>query len=485
MGKILTNKEFIEKSKKIHGEKYDYSKVNYINGKTKVIIICPIHGEFEQLPGVHMSGHHCPKCASMRRKEKLSSNTEEFIKKAKLIHGDKYNYSKVVYKGNRQKVTIICPIHGEFQQTPFCHLQNNGCPKCGTYNKSNDKSRKGYKIIKYTTDSFIEKAKSIHGDKYDYSKTVYISKRLPVTIICPIHGEFKQTPEKHLIGHGCQKCGIEKVGRKNALTTEEFIRRSKEKFGDKLSYELVEYKDNQTQVTLICPIHGEFKQLPTSHLQSILGCPMCGVDDRSKKTMLDVKDFISTSNEVHNNFYDYTKVEYKGNSTNVEIICPKHGSFLQTPYVHMKGCGCPKCAQEKMTSKIEEKTKNKLISNNILFEEQKKFDWLYYKGKLKLDFYLPDYNIAIECQGGQHFASTNFFGGNENFENAVKRDIVKYEKCKANGIKILYVLGGEVVKWLKHHSFPSMTNRIYHQGNVFYTIDEIINHILNHKNGYE
>ena len=127
--------------------------------------------------------------------KKLS--TEEWIQKAKKVHGDKYDYSKVKYYNAHTKVCIICPIHGEFWQTPASHLMGNACPKCGGKTKLN-------------TDKFIHRAKEIHGDKYDYSKVEYINATTKVCIICPIHGEFWQTPAKHLSGKGCKKCGIER-----------------------------------------------------------------------------------------------------------------------------------------------------------------------------------------------------------------------------------------------------------------------------------
>ena len=127
MSKKLTTEEFIKRAEEIHGKgKYDYSRVEYKNNYTKITIICPIHGEFEQRPNSHLSGYGCPNCSNERKR----SNTEEFIRKAREVHGDKYDYSKVVYKGALIKVTIICPIHREFEQRPNDHLRGKGCAKC-------------------------------------------------------------------------------------------------------------------------------------------------------------------------------------------------------------------------------------------------------------------------------------------------------------------------------------------------------------------
>ena len=172
MTKKMTNSEFIAKARKIHNEKYDYSKVEYINNRTKVCIICPIHGEFWQTPNAHLNGQDCPKC-----KGKIKLTLEKFIEKAKKVHGDKYDYSKVEYINNHTKVCIICPIHGEFWQTPQHHLKGVGCPKC-------------YGNFRKTTEQFIEEARKVHGDKYDYSKVEYVNATTKVRIICPKHGEF-------------------------------------------------------------------------------------------------------------------------------------------------------------------------------------------------------------------------------------------------------------------------------------------------------
>jgi very-short-patch-repair endonuclease/transposase-like protein len=175
---------FISKAIKIHKDRYDYSKVNYINAKTKINIICKLHGEFEQTPSNHLSKYNCQKCA-----KNFKLDTLEFIEKAKEIHKDIYDYSKVNYINADTKIIIICKIHGEFTQQPDFHINRKcGCPKC--FNKSD-------------TLQFIEKAKKIYENKYDYSKVEYINNRIPVIIICKIHGEFMQQPNTHIN----QKCG--------------------------------------------------------------------------------------------------------------------------------------------------------------------------------------------------------------------------------------------------------------------------------------
>lgn len=191
-------KDFKEKAKAVHGDKYDYSKVEYEKSSKKVCIICPKHGEFWQTPNSHLNGRGCKECSCEETHIKQKKTNDEFIHEAIKVHGDKYDYSKVKYSNCKTKVCIICPEHGEFWQMPNKHLSGQGCPKC-----AQERLAKGQTL---TTESFIERAKMVHGDKYDYSKVDYKSYDEPVCIICPEHGEFWQTPDSHLQGSGCQMC---------------------------------------------------------------------------------------------------------------------------------------------------------------------------------------------------------------------------------------------------------------------------------------
>lgn len=181
--------QFVEEAVEVHGTKYDYSKVQYVNNHTKVIIVCSIHGEFEQTPKSHLRGYQCNKCT----KEASRLTTEEFITRAVKVHGDQYDYSGTTYKDMKNKVSIICPIHGKFTQNPYDHLQGRGCRKCGGTSP-------------LTTEEFIERAKRVHKDKYNYSKSKYKLTDIKMEIMCPKHGSFWQSAHAHLNGSGCSVC---------------------------------------------------------------------------------------------------------------------------------------------------------------------------------------------------------------------------------------------------------------------------------------
>ena len=251
---------FIEKARKVHGDKYDYSKVEYVNSHTKICIICPEHGEFWQTPNNHLCGKGCNECGKRIVSLKKSSNTDDFITKAKKVHGNKYDYSNVVYVKNNEKIKIICPIHGGFEQTPLTHLSGCGCPKCFGKNKNNL--------------DFIEQSKKIHGDKYDYSKVIYKGVDYVVKIICPIHGEFEQTPRNHLNGHGCQKCAYNKISNVLSYTNEIFAEKANVVHNNKYHYDKVNYNNSKDKVIITCPEHGDFIISPDKHLQG-QACPKC------------------------------------------------------------------------------------------------------------------------------------------------------------------------------------------------------------------
>lgn len=275
---------------------------------------------------------------------------------------------------------------------------------------------------KLTTEEFIEKAKKIHGDKYDYSKVNYINSSTNVCIICPEHGEFYMTPSNFLSNHNCPGCS-----KGNSL--KDFIKKADIIHNHKYDYSRVVYTNGRTKVDIVCNKHGIFRQTPINHVSG-RGCPSCNLDNKRKA----FENFLQEAQIIHGNKYNYDLVNYKNNHTKICITCPEHGAFWQRAYDHLKGVGCPKCKN----SHLEVEVKNCLISNLIKFEQQKTWKWLTYKSNQYVDFYLPDYNIVIECQGLQHFQEIEFFGGVELYEDTKLRDKNKLDLCTKNGIKVLY-----------------------------------------------
>lgn len=280
--------------------------------------------------------------------------TESWVKLAKERWNYDYDYSKVEYKGSKEKVCIICNaldedgnVHGEFWQEANSHLYHGKrCPKCQGCSKK-------------TTEQFIKDAKKVHGDKYDYSKFIYNGNKHPGIIICPIHGEFLQAPVHHI----CQKSE----------------------------------------------------------------CPKC---NRSFKT---TEQFIEEANNVHFNKYDYSKTEYVHSHKLVTIICPKHGEFQQTPNSHLSGKGCPRCILKSQTMIFETL---KLDFPELTFIWEYKSEWL---GNQRIDIFVPEYKIAIEYNGAQHYKPVDIFGGKDQLVIQVEQDYLKMEKCKQNNVELLII----------------------------------------------
>ena len=268
MGKRLTTEEFIKKSREVHGDKYDYSKVEYYNSKEKVCIICPKHGEFWQIPRDHYGKKAgCPKCGIESIKSKTSDTKEDFIKKAREKWEDFYNYDKINYINSKTKVEIICPIHGSFWQRPNDHLSNYGCPKCGIEKRAKNTTTS---VKDFVRDLYIK-----FGDKIKLNEDTYINLLTPAEFACPIHGVFINKPAYvYKTKHGCPKCGYIEGGKLNKLSLEEFIQKAKKVYSDFYDYSKVEYIHTEEKVCIICPEHGEFWVTPHAFLQGCK-CPKC------------------------------------------------------------------------------------------------------------------------------------------------------------------------------------------------------------------
>lgn len=316
---------------------------------------------------------------------------EEFEKRANELHNCKYKYHGDYVKGSIE-VTITCPLHGDFKQTPYHHLQGQGCPVCGR--------EKNARKCSYSKEKFIEMAKKVHKHKYDYSEIEYVNSKTPINIICATHGVFSQTPDNHLRGHGCPRCALK------YRNLDSFIEDSRKIHSDKLNYDNVVYNG--------------------VHEKVLLGCNVCG------------------------------------------------RLFWQTPHDNLSGKSCPHCRESKLERQIYEILNEK----SIPFERWYRFDES--DRRVSLDFYLPDHKIGIECQGEQHFRPVNFSGNadlsicEEEFERNIIRDKRKYERCKEIGIKLLYF----VPKMFENCVNDPKLGNFYKKGNTFSKIEDILTVLL-------
>lgn len=292
---LVSTASFVAEAIEVHGNRYNYEKVNCKTAKGKVTIICKEHGAFQQSYSNHVKHKQgCPKCAG-----KMKKTTEEFISDACMVHGDTYDYSLVDYKGKARKIAIICRKHGVFEQTPNTHLNGAGCMLCHR------------DAMTTSVVEFIVKAREIHGDKYDYDQVAFTRLTDKITITCPQHGPWEAVAADHVHKRrGCPTCSGYK------LTRDEFIRRANFLHGDKYDYGLTVYDGYSSPVTITCPKHGNFTQTPDSHLQG-KGCRMCANVGPSKGQR-EILDFISQHAKAVEEY------KFDGSRRAFDIYLPEH-----------------------------------------------------------------------------------------------------------------------------------------------------------------
>lgn len=339
-----------------------------------------------------------------------------FIKRAKERYGDRYNYDNINYVNRREPILIHCNKHNiDFNQMPSSHLSNNGCPMCYTETYSLD------------TEKFIKRAKEVHGDKYDYSRTVYKRSNLPVEIICPIHGVFTNIANNHLKGAGCHKCSnqihIHRQKCPDKVLLERFLRKAKNLYGDRYDYSRVNVRESKP--LFYCNIHHkEFRQERRNHLR-YAGCKACAVE----KQALSKDEFIRRAKLVYGEQFDYSLVNYINSYTKVKIKCKTHGIIEVIPYDHLRGkAGCPKCS----ASSFEQKAYNILEKYKIPYIREYKIDGFDYR----YDICIPDVKVLIELHGPQHYSNTHFFN---TIKDQEERDRDKAIIARANGYQIFTI----------------------------------------------
>lgn len=350
----------IEKFNKAHNNKYDYSKSEYVNARTKIIIICPIHGEFQQIPRKHAAGQGCPKCSAKHTNDYRVLSTEEFINRARAKHGPIYDYNKSRYINSTTKIEIVCPTHGTFWQNPHSHTKGRGCPKC--------------KIVKNIVDynDVIKQAKSIHNNLYEYGSIIDNK----IEIICREHGRFLSSIRQHLLGSGCKKCNYK--NNKHKLSMEEYLKR--------IDYKCINFGNEY--ITFNCTKHGDFN-ININNIRNGAACKKCAYEKLSDDNRLDIGEFLSRSSKIHNNKYSYDKVKYINQNTKIIISCPQHGDFEQTPKKHMDGQGCKKCN----ISKCQLDLYNALADSRIILNDRIALC------PYEIDIYWPEEMVGVEVDG--------------------------------------------------------------------------------------
>ena len=315
MGRKITTEEIIQRIVEVHGDKFDLSRLVYVNCRTKVEIICKEHGSWKTKTEQLLRGQGCPQCGLVLQGEKRRLSQEDFLSKCYEVHGNQYDYSKIDYQGMVIKVIIGCLEHGDFEQTPSSHLNGSGCPDCGL-NSQKEKRR-------LPLEDFISRSIITHGKKYNYSKVDYINNSKEVEIICSKHGSFSQQPQYHMNGSGCPKCSIIEQHEKQKKSIDDFISDSIKVHGDLYDYSMVEYVDSKSEVIIICKKHGEFHQSPNNH-QRGNGCPSCN----SSKGELFITQFLKENKIEFIEQHTFEGLKIKRN-LKCDFFLPEHNVVIE------------------------------------------------------------------------------------------------------------------------------------------------------------
>ena len=337
------------------------------------------------------------------------------------------------YKGANEKVLIRCNKCGyEWRTVPRSVAASKcGCPKCGVTESKHNQSIQRF-------------LNNYDKDKYEF---VEFKDPLHVTVKCKKCGYIRTTSSSNIYKYGCPKCGDKLSGEKQALTTEQFIEKACKVHGNKYDYSKVNYINGHTPVTIICPIHGEFEQIPIKHLVGH-GCRKCKGRDWTKE------DFVKEANKIHNNYYNYDKCVFTGKTNKVIITCPIHGDFIQSPQIHIDlKCGCSKCSR----SHGEEIIEGILKELEVNYKWQYKIKNPYKNSNFIVDFCIKNKNNSysiIEFNGEQHYRPIKLWGGDIQFEKQIIRDNDLQKFCEENNVNLLEIkyncsdIKSEIIKFL-------------------------------------
>ena len=354
-------------------------------------------------------------------------NYDILVRDFNITHNNKYTYPKFIYISLYEKITIMCPDHGEFIQQIMAHRQGGKCKLCANLNRS--KNVKAGSIDR-RTEKFKIEVESKFGDKFDLSKVKYSTTSDLITIGCPNHGEVKVAAGQFKRSkYGCPYCG----GTKN-LTQEMFLNLVPE--FHKIEYNLssINYKTRQDYINVICKEHGEFI-IKADNFLSGQGCPQCRYIKSANSKRGNILDILESFRITHNDKYIYEEIEpYKSRLiTKIKIICPDHGPFIQPIDRHYNGHGCPICKSSKgelNVIKILEKFNIEYI-NEYSFKDLRKLGSIK---PLRFDFYLPKYKVCIEFDGRHHFEEIS---GREKLASIQHRDNLKTDYCTNKNIRLL------------------------------------------------
>jgi hypothetical protein len=313
--------KFIARARDLHGVRFQCDRSSWVDADNHVRIQCPAHGWFTQISRNHIRPNSFGGCTTCRENDSWML----FLSKTRKKHGVRFEYDRSSWKNSGQSVSIKCQMHGWFKQKIFDHLRHSGCFEC---------AKKSMNTL-LPLEELMASFRKAHGDRYSYDKVDYKGTKETITIVCQVHGDFRQKPAQHMMGNGCQRCS-----KRYRWNTEEFINNSREVHGNKFTYDRTEYLGALASVTITCPHHGDFQTQPARHIQFKNGCPHC-----NSRRLKSPERFIQDATARFGDRYDYSLVKYVNSSTPIKIICKRHGIFEQPPSWHLNNAiGCQQCS---------------------------------------------------------------------------------------------------------------------------------------------
>lgn len=422
---------FVEKARKIHGNKYTYVEESYVKSTKNCTIICPKHGEFYKRPDSHLHYKQgCPVCSSSSFKEHLrwfTTDVEEFIKDKPFTYKPEQDF---VFKKTRLK--FDCPYHGEFLRSIRNLESGKGCQECDkiVYTENQRLKRES---------EFLAKAKEIHGDKYSYEGIDYQGAFKSISIYCKTCEEhFLQKPREHLQGNGCQICARNSLGKKLKMTLQKFLKKVEGKY-DCIDYSQLSFESIEDIGTFVCTKHGTYTQKVANHLR-YKGCLECGKENIPRMTS---EEFFGRLK--HHDKYDYSKVVYQGLFEEITLACKKHDKeFSTTPskllYYPETSEHCPLC---RTSCKSYQET------SIALFLQEHGYNVIqsYRLGRKEVDIFLPDYALGIEYNGSvTHHSNLVGFKFLDDRVKSCDYHLEKYNLCKENNIELIHIFEFEDIE---------------------------------------
>ena len=372
--------QILSEIKSVLGKGYSFDNFHYRGMNYYCTITCDTHGDYKVKPACII--HQKQKCSECRKQQVREENLKVMLGKLNSMYEGTVLFDEgQEYVSLRKDYRFLCTIHNsKFVAKMSQALKSKPCPLC--------KSR-------VEGSNFIEKARMLHNDRYQYYEEDYVCSRTKTKIYCRNHSEhFYQRPSAHLRGQGCPKCANLAISASGLKSQEDFINYLKRVCPDGISYSQVEYKGAFVKVNMYCSKHGEFSITPANITScKVTPCKECRKEIRTEKVE---RLFIENSRKIHNNFYDYSLVNYRNNRKEVKIVCPSHGIFLQQPNNHLEGKGCPQCSKER----LGRWSQSCMEDNKPFYESQKCYLYL-----IKFREFKDVYKVGISVNPKSRFSA--------------------------------------------------------------------------------